>query len=167
MEENRHTNPWYSTREGQQFLLATDYGKFIFVWEAIYEDGKPVRQFDEFAFQRALSDPTFVPPDATRLSIDMLDKERIVEFRLHPIAYARAFMPCFQKPIIVKLDPKKGERLVSNWLVDEVPTLHWKLYRTVVGVQRGNDGEPPTLVVISPSGSVMICRDTNQNFEGE
>lgn len=161
-------NDWYATEKAKQLLARTNGGMLMFVWEAILEDGRVIRQFDDVNFSRAMTDEDFVPPEDSRLSVDALGKERVSQFRLHPIAFVKKNAPWFQQPIVVSLNLKRGERLTSFWETDFSPRTGYTLRRTVVCLKRtvGTE-EISTFVVLSPSGQITICGDTNQSFEGE
>lgn len=159
---------WYATEKAQSLLSATNGGMMMFIWEATLEDGTVIRQFDDVNFSRAMTDEDFVPPEDSRLSVDALAKERVSQFRLHPIAFVKKNAPWFQQPIVVNLRLERDERLTSFWETDFSPRTGYTLRRTVVGLKRKvGDEEISTFVVISPSGQITICGDTNQSFEGE
>lgn len=159
---------WYATEKAQQVLSRTNGGMMMFVWEAILEDGRVIRQFDDVNFSRAITDEDFVPPEDSRLSVDTLEKEHVSQFRLHPIAFIKKNAPWFQQPIVVNLRKGRDERLTSMWETDFTPRTGYSLRRTVLGMKRkvGNE-EISMFVVLSPSGQITICSDTNQSFEGE
>lgn len=159
---------WYATEKAQQILAATNGGMLMFAWEAILEDGRVIRQFDDVIFSRAITDEDFVPPEDSRLSVDALGKERVSQFRLHPIAYVKKNCPWFQQPVVVSLRLARDERLTSLWETDFSPRTGYTLRRTVIGIKRKvGEEEVGTFVVLSPSGQITICSDTNQSFEGE
>jgi hypothetical protein len=155
---------WYATAEGQWLMNATVNGMLMFVWEAKYDDGRVVRQFDDVNFTRAMTDVDFVPPEDLRLSVDSLEKEHVSQFTLYPIAMARSRAPWFQQPIEVQLDLKHGDRFVSFWLTDYSPKTGYIIRRSVIGIEK--DGIKH-LIVISPSGRLTICSHDNYSFEGE
>jgi len=159
---------WYASPEGQHILAATDCGRYMFVWEALYGDGTKIRQFDTVPFTRAMTDESYVPPSDLRLSADCLDGMRVVQFNLYPIALVRKRCPWFQKPIEVRLKPSQGEFFLGYWLTDLTPKTGYTLCRHVIGLKQVlRIQELKTMVVLSPSGQITICSDDNQSFEGE
>jgi hypothetical protein len=157
-------NDWYATEKGQWVMNATASGMLLFLWEARYDDGRVVRQFDDINWMRAMTDDGFVPSEDLRLSVDSLEKEHVSQFILHPIALTRKELSWFQRPIEIRLDLKKGDRFVSHWLTDFSPRTGYVLRRTVVGIEREGVS---VLMVISPSGSIVMCSNENQSYEGE
>jgi hypothetical protein len=155
---------WYATEEGQKFMGATEGGMLMFMWEARYDDGRVVRQFDDVNFTRAMTDADFVPPESLRLSVDSLEKEHVSQFTLYPIAMTRSKSTWFQQPIDVYLDLKQGDRFISSWLTDYSPKAGYVLRRSVIGIERNGTR---LLTIISPSGRITICSNENQSFEGE
>jgi hypothetical protein len=161
-------NDWYATEKAKLVLATTNGGMMMFAWEACLEDGTVIRQFGDVVFSRAMTDEDFVPSEDSRLSVDTLAKERVSQFRLHPIAFVKKNCPWFQQPIVVRLNLKRDERLTSFWETDFTPTTGYTLRRTVIGLKSKVSGEEiSTFVVLSPSGQITICGDTNQSFEGE
>lgn len=156
---------WYESPEGSALMVATLGGKFIFMWEAVLGDGSVLRQFDDFAFQRALIDDEFVPPDNIRLSTDIIPRDKVVEFRLLPIAMTRKLTQHFQQPIVLKLDPEKYS-LIARWLVDHDVRSGRKVYRHVIGFTP-RDGGLDELTVISPSGKIVQTSTEDLSYEGE
>ena len=136
----------------------------MFVWEAKYDDGRVVRQFDDVNFTRAMTDADFVPSEDLRLSVDALEKEHVSQFTLYPIAMTRNRAPWFQQPISVYVDLEKGDRFVSAWLTDYTPKTGYVIRRSVIGIDRNGTR---LLTVISPSGRISVCSNDNQSFEGE
>lgn len=159
---------WYASAKAQEILARTNGGMLMFTWEAVLEDGTVIRQYDDVTFTRSVTDEDFVPPEDSRLSVDALQRERVSQFRLHPIAYVKKNCPWFQQPLVVSLRLKRDERLTSFWETDYTPRTGYTLRRTVIGLKRtvGTE-EVSTFVVVSPSGQITICGDTNQSFEGE
>jgi len=166
---HHHFNPWYGTEEGQSFLNATNGGQLMFVWEASMRDGSVVRMYEDLAFERALKDPTYVPPEDTRRSVDILDREKVVRFELYPIALTKKVHPHLV-PFGVTVDPDNGDRFVSHWLTDHVPKSGISLRRTVIGFERLNPkvGEDRfNLTVVCPSGKVVMTHTEDMSYEGE
>lgn len=145
-------------------MQATAGGLLMFVWEAEYDDGRVVRQFDDVNFLRAMTDADFVPPEDLRLSVDTLEKEHVSQFTLLPIAMTRKRTPWFQQPIGVLLDLPRGDRFVNYWLTDFTPRTGYTIRRNVVGIQRNG---ATLLTIISPSGRISVCSNDNHSFEGE
>lgn len=156
---------WYDSPEGKNLLASTYDGRMLFIWEAKYDTGELVRQFDEVVFTRALTDENYMPPDDTRISVDSLDKSKVVQFSLYPVAMTRKLAPWFSQPVVVNLQPSKGEKLVNFWVVDEQFNPRRKMYRTVVGIEVC--GENKILTVICPSGKIVVTRSEDLSFEGE
>jgi len=157
--QQQNSSTIYADEESQRFLALTQEGKFIFVWEAVYDDGKTVKQFDEIPFYRTLMEEDYSPPDGMRLSVDALERDKVVEFRLWPAA---SFRKRGGRPVVVKL--KGEERFVSFFEVDLDTKTGKRLYRHVVGIEKNG---MRVLTTISPSGWVTLSTDTNVSFEGE
>lgn len=156
---------FYASEEGKHFLLATENGKFMFTWEAEYDDGKTVRQLDDLAFERTLKDPDFVASQAPYLSVGKLDRHRVKAFTLHPVALTKKVRPMLASPHGVNIVLSTGELFTSYWLVDHTPATGSKLYRTVMGIEYPNGTKD--LTVFSPSGRIKHCDNDNQSYEGE
>lgn len=159
---------WYATPEGQRFMARTNGGQTMFTWEAVYSDGKIVRQFPEIEFNQAINNRDYTPPDEARVSVNTLDKNAVVKFNLYPSAVTRQHAPWFQRPVTVQLRPWKGEYFLNYWLTDRTPATGYELRRHVVGMRKVVEGvEFRSLTVISPSGKITICADDNVSYEGE
>ncbi len=160
---------WYDSEQGKFVLSATDRGRLLFAWEATYRTGETVRQYDDVTFVRAMTDDQFVMPEATRISVDSLNKAEIVQFGLYPTALTRRVAPWFSQPFIIKPQLTLGEQFVQYWLVDEQMNSQTrarvKFYRHVLGIQM-KDGNK-VLTVICPSGKVIVTSDDNTSYEGE
>ena len=161
-------DPWYTTPEGREFMSQTDGGQWNFIWEARYNDGRVVRQFGEIEFHRAMTDETYVPPESLRISVDSLDRERVSQFILWPIALTRKHCPWFQRPIVAVLKPEQGKFFLNHWLTDYTPKTGYRLRRHVIGIRQvvGSE-EIHSLVVVSPDGQITIAPDENISYEGE
>jgi hypothetical protein len=155
---------WYDSSSGKDLLASTHEGRAMFLWEAKYDSGETVRQFEEVVFTRAITDYSYVPPEETRISVDSLDKSKIVQFSLYPTAITRILAPWFSQPIVVNIHPESGERLVNFWVVDEQHNPDRKLYRTVVGIETGDS---KILTVICPSGKIVVTKNEDLSYEGE
>ena len=157
---------WYDTDKGQEFLALTDGGKFAVVYRATFSDGRILVQFDPETFERAIHDQDFSLVDSHSLGRIPIDsghpKAAIVNLEMLPTALSRRFAVL---PVIsVLLKPELGEKLVARWLVDHRAQDGRRICRQMVGIER--DGVK-TLVVVSPSGRVTVCSDTDRSFEGE
>ena len=164
------SDAWYASDEGRYVFSVTDDGRYLFAWEATYKDRKIVRQFEDVAFTRAMTDEEYIPSDAPMLSVDALDKEQVVQFSLAPLAFTRKHCSWFQKPIIVQARPDKGEFFKAYWLTDQTPRTGYALRRHVVGIRhlsKDATEELHVLTVISPSGQITICASDDFSFEGE
>jgi hypothetical protein len=166
-----HIRGWYQSEDAKFVMNATDKGKQAFTWEGFYRDGTVIRQYDEIAFYRALTDSEYIPDQGRLVSTAALDKEKTVKFVLHPTALLRKRCPWFPHPYTVVIRPEVGERLLAFWEVDYRPRDGWKVYRTAVGVQLTDQVFKKeisrTVLVFSPSGSITLAGSTNVSFEGE
>lgn len=177
--KNAETNirNWYQSEDARFVMSATDKGKQLFTWEGFYQDGAVIRQYDEVAFYRALTDVDYVPDQARLVSTGALDKKKTVKFILHPIALTRKHCPWFPHPYTVSVRPEVGERLLAFWEVDYRPRDGFKLFRHAIGIQlvdpkvvldNGDEKEiSRSVLVFSPSGSITLAGTTNVSFEGE
>jgi hypothetical protein len=160
------SNPWYASPEGSDFMRRTLDGMFMFIWEAVDNEGTIYRQFDDIVFKRALSDPDYIVPEHLRATVDSLPKDKVVRFVLWPTALTKKVHAGRFNFAHVDIDLSKGERFISYWLTDQVifpvPRV---LRRTVIG-KIFPDGRK-TLCVISPSGATLLCDNDNQSYEGE
>lgn len=157
---------FYTTAESVELMDKTNEGMFAFVWEAEDVEGAVIRQFDEVAFQMALRDDEFVLPidPLLRLSVDVLNRERIKKFKLLATALAKRLNPSLLPEIFVEPNLEGGERFVSYWLTDHNMTTDTRIRRTVIGVEC--DGTK-SLKVISPSGNIVECNSDDMSYEGE
>jgi hypothetical protein len=157
-------NPWYS-EQGRKVLQETEYGKLLFVWQALLDDGSVVEQFESHIMMRVVKDPRFIPLMTLAISTSTLDRSRVKKFTLTPTAYANVFTPWFKDPIECNIRLDQGEKFICNWLTDENLTLGIKISRTVIGIET-KSGER-FLTVLSPSGKVTLGSTTNMSYEGE
>src|SRR5208283_136873 len=111
-KEKAETANWYAG-DGCGFLEATDAGRLAFTWEAVYDNGGRFRQYDDVTFSRALSDKSFIPSIDRIVSTDRIDRERVKEFFLIPIAYTVSACPRIGRSFRVVV--KKGENLIAHW----------------------------------------------------
>lgn len=161
---------WKTTPGAATFMDATDVNQLSFTWEALYQDGTTIRQFDDINFIRALQDEDFVPPQDQIVSTDRLDKKQVVEFLLYPIAFTRKRCPWYENVYRVILRPEQGERIICKWLTDFEPNSGYKVRRHVLGIAHVDAEENPTnkvFLVLSPSGAVTITASEDVSFEGE
>ncbi len=166
--QKRTFRDWYSSEEGRHFLDATERGRLMFTWEALYNDGQIFRQYDDITFSRTMTDEQFIPPSDALISTSALDKSKVERFTLLPIAFTCKHAPWFQRPIETQVRLSKGERFICHWLVDFVKPGDFLLYRYVIGVCREISSETvSTVTVISPSGIITVGADENKSFEGE
>lgn len=156
-------NPWY-LNEGKQILEATEGGKLLFVWVALYTDLKAVPQFEPHIMMRALQDSSFVPNLSLALSTSHLDLNLVRRFTLRPTAFAKQNTPWFREEIVCNIRREIGEQFIGHWLTDENITLGVKLSRQVIGL-RTAAGD--FFTVISPSGKVTLGSTLNMSYEGE
>ena len=126
-------------------LGKTEEGKFSHTWEADYLDGKTVRQFDDITFVRALRDPHFTPIGLPYISTDAIERPRLKEFRLHPIALTRFVTPWHQTVFRIRPRYHLGEQLVARWEVDFSVVSQKRLYRHTIGI-RLDRGEILTVI---------------------
>jgi len=157
---------WYDTDKGREFLSLTEGGKFAFVYRATFSDRRVLVQFDPETFERAIYDQDFSLVDSRSLGRIPVDSEHpeamIISLEMLPTALSRRFVAL---PVIsVLLKPGLGEKLVARWLVDHRAQDGRRICRQMVGIER--DGVK-ALVVVSPSGRVAMCSDTDRSFEGE
>lgn len=164
------TNSWYRSPECQKLFSETDFGRYMFIWEAILDDGSVLRQFEDIAFERALTDPDFTLPAELRLSTDIIPRDKVVEFALFYTAKTRAVCPWFVGDCLCRLylHPEKQE-LLAYWLVDHHiqggPGVS-ELVRQVVGWKHKETGKKK-LVIISPSGAMSESDTDDGSWEGE
>jgi hypothetical protein len=137
----------------------------MFMWRAVYDSGDIFYQYDPITFYRALTDPKFIPSTDRIISTKGLDRSKVVEFSLYPIAYISSKCPYFQRSYRVVIRPDKGEYFIYQWSVDVNMTTGQKVIRTMIGIQNGF--EVPTYFAISPSGALAIAQTENLSFEGE
>lgn len=166
--ENAQTRDWYDSSAGQTLLAMTDDGRFVFLWEAILDDGGVIRQLEEFAFERALRDETFALTEAAKplcRSSDILPKEKVQKFRLLRTAVTKKYAPWFTEDLEMSIDLAAGHQVRSFWCTDYSINRRRYIRRTVLGVSKPD--QPDELLVISPSGATKVCPHTNQCFEGE
>ena len=156
---------WYSSPEGKFFLDATNRNQLAFTWEGCYQDGTIFRQYDDVTFLRALRDSQFVPSVDQITSTEILDKARVVEYNLYPIAFTRKFCPWYQSPYRLVIHPEKGERLVACWLTDFRREDGFRVRRHLAGIKY-EDGRK-LLLILSPSGSMVLAGTENISFDGE
>lgn len=157
-------NPWYS-EHGQKVLQETEHGKLLFVWQALYDDGGVVDQFEPHIMMRVVKDSSFIPSLELAISTSVLDRERVRKFTLLPTAYAKVFTPWFKDSIECNIRLDQGEKFIANWLTDDNVTLGIKISRTVIGVET-KSGEK-FFTILSPSGRVTLATTTNVSYEGE
>lgn len=157
-------NPWYS-EQGHKVLQETEHGKLLFVWQALYDDGGVVDQFEPHIMMRVVKDPSFIPSLELAISTAVLDRERVKKFTLIPTAYAMLNTPWFKDLIDCNIRLQDGERFIANWLTDDNITLGIKISRSVIGVEL-KSGEK-LFTIISPSGRVTLGSSTNMSYEGE
>jgi hypothetical protein len=156
-------NPWY-LNEGKDVISATAEGKLLFIWEAIYDDGKPVWQFEEHIVMRALADDSFIPKLELAISTSHLDPKLVKKFILHPIAFAKKRTPWFQMDFECNIRRELGEQFLGHWLTDWNTTLGVRFSRQVIGLRTA---EGDFYVVVSPSGKVTLGTTMNMSYEGE
>lgn len=159
---DEYRDAWY--KDHTAIMIATDYGRTMFVWQAKYADGTTIRQYDEINFMRAIGDPNFIPSIDHIISNREADPERVVEFKLFPIAYVRTRCPWFAHSYRLVIRPEKGERYIFHWCVDHNTTTGQTIKRQVIGIE--NSGQS-TYFVISPSGAMTIAQTEDLSFEGE
>lgn len=154
------TSDWYLSNDRN--LLATDYGRLLFMWEATYNSGEIFRQYDEVTFYRALTDETFIPSVDRIISTRDLDKERVREFCLYPIAFTRSRFPWFQRQYRVILPG--GYHFIFQWETDVNMTTGQTIRRTTIGIQGFRER---FFFMISPSGALTISPTVDISHEGE
>lgn len=155
---------WYLSPLGSFVLGKTDGGKLLFVWEALYNDGKPACQFEEHIMTRALKDSNFVPDLNLAISTSSLDRERVMKFSLIPTAFAKHHTT-FQNVIECRIRLELGERFIANWLTDHNASLGLKISRHVIGVETKSGDK--FLTIVSPSGKVISSTTVHMSYEGE
>ena len=162
-KEKMEVERWYAG-EGIEFLDATDGGRLAFTWEATYRDGAKFRQYDDITFFRALTDNSFIPSIDRIVSTDKIDRSRVVEFVLIPIAYTLWKCPRIGRSFRVAVDPMQGEKLIANWCTDVNTTTGKVIRRHVIGIEQ-EDGR--VLFIVSPSGTMVLATNDDISFEGE
>lgn len=155
---------WYCSPLGSFVLGKTDGGKLLFVWEALYNDGKPACQFEEHIMTRALKDSNFVPDLNLAISTSSLDRERVVKFSLMPTAFAKEHTP-LQSIIECRIRLDLGERFIAHWLTDDNATLRMKISRHVIGFEDKSGSK--FLTIVSPSGKLTLSSSVHLSYEGE
>lgn len=163
---------WYATPEGIDYLRKTEGGMFSFVWVARYNDGMIMRQFEPKIMKQALDNPDFVVPKHLVQSVSKLDVRKTQEFLLLPTALSRK-VAFWLKEVRLKIDLKAGEKFISYWLTDYAlqktdPRRPTYLRRHVVGISKTLNGtQAKFLTVVSVGGSITVCTNDDQSFEGE
>lgn len=155
---------WYRTFLGKLFLKLTDSGKWAYTWVVEYADGEIIYQLDEPELIRVLSG-TYIPTDWK--SVDVLDVNKVKKFTLLPTGVAKELAPWI-RPFQLVVDLKAGEKFIAHWTYDVNIITGARVCRHVIGVAKLVKGSSVKfLTVISPSGAVTVCTNTNQSFEGE
>lgn len=162
-KEMKDVQRWYGG-EGSNFLDATDGGRLAFTWEATYSDGVKLRQYDDITFFRALADNTFIPSLDRLISTDKIDRSKVREFVLLPIAYTLSKCPRIGRSFRVVIYPEQGQKLVANWCTDVNMTTGKVVRRHVIGMEQEDS---KTLFIISPSGTMVLAASDDVSFEGE
>jgi hypothetical protein len=155
---------WYLSPLGAFVLGKTDGGKLLFVWEALYNDGKPACQFEEHVMMRAVKDASFVPDLNLAISTSSLDRERVMRFSLIPTAFAKQHTP-LQSIIECRIRLDLGERFIAHWLTDDNATLKMKISRHIIGVETKTGDK--FLTIVSPSGKITLSSTVHISYEGE
>jgi len=164
-------NPWYSTDVAARLLNATDGGRLMFVWEAELNDGSVMRQFEDHTFEILRTNPNAaVPIDSSlRISTRDIPRDKVVLFRILPIALTQELAPWFSQSFEQKVDPIK-EDLLAYFLIDKFvvggPVGIPELARQVLGTLDRATGKK-WIKVISPSGATKETEVEDQSYEGE